>query len=330
LNMESLSPEIPEQFTREFIIQNAEYSLGAQSSNWRIWVWRNIELIHLTGDFTTETADFFMNECWSVLTERRQYFPFVISLVDITGFEVQSERFRRYLRNNWEHLLDRNDLQIVFITGKGMKSIIWQSIFVVMGRQDRVRFFSGYKRAFKWASMRISSRIDSFSPIQSEKAKDKELIPGQLTLEWIKRHSHIRLVGNDRRWTITAWRNIIFLKISENWTPDEIDSYVDRLSELPAILTSQWDRIFFVFEFSHMKFGKEDSLEYLRLNWLNFLDREDVRVCIVDESKMRRLMWRSMYTFVRRLDRIRLFADCDDAFGWVRQEIVSHENLKAR
>jgi hypothetical protein len=329
--MKGLSnPEIPEQFSSNFIIQNADYSLGSQSDNWKIWVWRNIELIHLKGEFTTEIADFFMNECWSVLTERRQYYPFVISLVDITGFEVQSERFRRYLKNNWDHLLDRDDLQIVFITGKGMKSIIWQSIFVMMGRQDRVRFFSGYRRAFKWASMRISSRADSLSPIQSEKAIDKELIPEKLTLEWINKRSHIRLVGNDHRWTITAWRNIVFLKISENWTPDEIDSYVERLSELPAILTRQWDRIFFVFEFSHMKLSREDSIEYLRSNWLNFLSREDVRVCIIDESNMRRLMWQSMYTFVRKLDRIQLFAGCDDAFGWVRQEILGHENMKAR
>jgi hypothetical protein len=158
--------------------------------------------------------------------------------------------------------------------------------------------------------------------------KGEESIPEKLTLEWIEKHSLIRLVGNDNRWTITAWRNVIFLKISEKWIPDEMDGYVDRLAELPEILTKQWDRILFVFDLSLMKFRKEDAFHYLRSNWLEFLDRDDVRVCMVEENKMRRLIWRSLYTFIRKLDKIRLFADCDDAFDWVRGEIVSPVKLQ--
>ena len=160
--------------------------------------------------------------------------------------------------------------------------------------------------------------------------KDKESIPKKLTLEWIKTHSHIRLAGDDLRWSILAWSNIIFLKISKNWTPDEMDGYVDQLSELPEILTKQWDRIFFVFDLSRMKFRKRDAFHYLRFNWLKFLDREEIKVCIVEESKMRRLMWQSLYKIIGKLDKIKLFTDYDDAFDWVREQIINQKSLQAK
>ena len=155
--------------------------------------------------------------------------------------------------------------------------------------------------------------------------KDKDLIPEKLTPEWIEHHSHIRLVGSGFRWTVLAWRNVIFLKISEIWTPEEMDEYVTRLSALPEILTEQWGRIFFVFDLSRMKFKEEDASRYLSSQWLAFLDREDINVCIVEESKLRRILFRSLYLFIAKLDKIKLFSSCNKAFSWIRKEILGSE-----
>ena len=152
-------------------------------------------------------------------------------------------------------------------------------------------------------------------------------IPEKLTLDWIEKHSHIHLKGDRLRWTITAWRNVIFLKINQDWTPDEITGYVDLLSELPSILSDQWPRIYFVFDLSRMGFRKEDAHLYLRTNWLQLLDRENMRVCIVEESRMRRLIWRSLYKGIGKLDRIELFAGCDEAFEWVREQLAGEKSF---
>lgn len=109
-----------------------------------------------------------------------------------------------------------------------------------------------------------------------------------------------------------------------------MDVYVDRLSGLPAMLSNKWDKIFLVFDLSRMRFKKEDAFRYMRSNWLRFLDREDMKVCIVEENKMRRILLRSVYMIVGKLHKIKIFSDCNEAFGWVREAIVSYETIDRR
>ena len=157
--------------------------------------------------------------------------------------------------------------------------------------------------------------------------KDKESIPEKLTLEWIKNHARIHLVGEDFRWVFMAWRNVIFLKISKDWTPEGMDVYVNLLSELIAILSKGWDKIFLVFALSRMTFKKKDAFRYLRANWLEFLGGEDRKGCIVEENKIRRVLLKPLYTVIGKLDKIKVFPDCDEAFGWVREAMISHETI---
>ena len=158
----------------------------------------------------------------------------------------------------------------------------------------------------------------------------KPEIPEKLSLEWIENHSHIRLVGANRRWIVQAWRNVIFLKISEVWTPADTDDYVNRLSTLPGILSKVWDTIFLVFDLTCMKFRAEDAFRYLHANWLKFLDRQEMKVCIVDESNIRRIALQSLYTLVGKINKIRIFRDCDEAFEWVREAIISSSPVTSK
>jgi hypothetical protein len=62
-----------------------------------------------------------------------------------------------------------------------------------------------------------------------------------------------------------------------------------------------------------------------RPNWLEFLDREDMKVCIVEESNMRRILLRSLYKIIGKLDKIRLFLDCDQALAWAHTSLIAHK-----
>jgi hypothetical protein len=157
--------------------------------------------------------------------------------------------------------------------------------------------------------------------------KLNESIPEKLNLEWFKKNAQIKLVGTGFRWVVHAWRNIIFLNISKEWIPEEMDEYVNRLSSLPAILSKAWNKIFLMFDLSRMEFKIEDAFQYLRANWLKILDSEEIEVCIIEESNMRRILLQSLYKIVGKLDKIKVFRDCDEAFGWVREEIISSETI---
>ena len=78
------------------------------------------------------------------------------------------------------------------------------------------------------------------------------MIPEKLDYEWIKGHAHIHLIGRDLRWTVTVWRNIIFLRIQKHWTPEIIEEYVNNISGLPSLLFEKWNKIFLIFDVSLM------------------------------------------------------------------------------
>lgn len=146
------------EIAQSYLEKNFDYHYVSITGKWATWVWRNVALLRLTGAFTTEEADQLMKDCWSILMERKTAHAFLVAVVDITRFEVQTEEFRSYMKG-WDHLLDREDLQIVFITGTEMKAVIWHAIFVMIGKWDRVRFFGSQKQAFAWLSRRLQVEV---------------------------------------------------------------------------------------------------------------------------------------------------------------------------
>jgi len=72
-----------------------------------------------------------------------------------------------------------------------------------------------------------------------------------------------------------------------------------------------------------MRLKKKDIFRYLRANWFEFLANDDVKVCIVDEGNLRRIILRSFYRIVGLLEKFKIFHNCDGALAWVREEIIS-------
>jgi hypothetical protein len=155
--------------------------------------------------------------------------------------------------------------------------------------------------------------------------KPNEPIPERLTFEWFENHARIKLVGAGAQWIVMGWRNIIFLRISKKWIPDEIDEYVNRLSALSGFLSKKADKIFLIFDLSRMQFKKKAIFRYLRAKWFEFLASENVKVCIVDEGNLRRIILRSLYWIVGQLEKFKIFRNRDGAFAWVQEEILRSE-----
>jgi hypothetical protein len=147
-------------------------------------------------------------------------------------------------------------------------------------------------------------------------------LPEKLTFAWLCQHAQLHLVSAEDKWTITAWKNVVCLKIRGGWTPEEAEEYVHHFAGLPGMLECRWDKIYLVFDISDMRFRRQDAHLYLRSNWLETIDRKELAVCIVEKKRMRRLLWHSLYTLVGKRNRVKLVAATDEALAWVHAELA--------
>jgi hypothetical protein len=222
------------------------------------------------------------------------------------------------LKENWVHLLDREDYCLSIVEPNSLKRTIWKSIYRLLNIQSKVHLFKDLPSALQWI---LNDRLKLKEKVK--RLEYKSWIPEELKLEWVKKHAHIRLVGKDRLWTIMACRNILVLKIQNHWTPENIQEYINRISGLPSLLLEEWNKIFLLFDVTQMEFVIRDAPHFLKSDWLRFLDRDDMITCVVQQNKFNRFLWRQLLRRIGKLNRVRLFPDYDRALAWIRNEMIT-------
>jgi len=143
--------ETPERLTDRFIIQNAEYALGSSSREWQAWTWKQFVLFRFYGSWEPGNYNKNLSDFWDIFCERKKTWPAVYFIIDANDLDIQTEEFRRYLKENWMYLLDREDLSICMVAEKEMKRLIWTSIMQLLGKLDRMPIFKDLSQAFAWA-----------------------------------------------------------------------------------------------------------------------------------------------------------------------------------
>ena len=93
---------------------------------------------------------FYLQRYWNIFGDLRKIYAKVFFLFDMNRWEIQTEEFRRYLKENWSHILDRDDLDVLFIDANPMKRLIWISIFQLIGKRERLFLFKDFAQAFAW------------------------------------------------------------------------------------------------------------------------------------------------------------------------------------
>jgi len=151
--------EIPEHLTHEFLIKNREYDIGSPFHHWRAFPWKQIVLLEVGRTWELEDCPYYMKEIWDIFSERRERYEKVYFLISANKMNIQTEGFRQYLKESWDHLLEREDLVICLIEEKAMKRAIWSSIYRLIGKRDRIRIFAGYEPAFTWLTRRLRAEV---------------------------------------------------------------------------------------------------------------------------------------------------------------------------
>jgi hypothetical protein len=142
--------EEPERIDHRYLTKHADHHYLSADHKWILWIWRNIVLIKASGMWSVEETAFYVNQYWNTFKKLRVTCPKVFYVLDMNSMEIQTEEFRRYLKENWAHLLDREDLGLCFVEGKAMKRLIWTSIFSLIGKKDRLFLFKDFSEAFAW------------------------------------------------------------------------------------------------------------------------------------------------------------------------------------
>jgi hypothetical protein len=142
--------EEPERIDLRYLTENADRHYLSADHKWMLWIWRNIVLIKASGRWSADDAALYVNQYFNLFEGLRKTWPKVYFVMDMNSWELQTEEFRRYLKEDWVHLLYREDLGLCFVEGKAMKRLIWSSIFQLIGKQDRLFLFRDFTEAFAW------------------------------------------------------------------------------------------------------------------------------------------------------------------------------------
>jgi hypothetical protein len=111
--------------------------------------------------------------------------------------------------------------------------------------------------------------------------------------------------------------------MSDVWDPDLYPYHFSDFWDIFCERRQRWDRIYFVVDANDMPIQSEEFRNYVKTNWLHLAEREDFRLCIVEQKAMKRAIWSSIYRLLGIQDRIRLFRTQDRALAWVNTDIRS-------
>ena len=302
---------------RESTLGKAEYIVSPSHGHWEARIWENVVFVATSGMWPQESWAEYFGFFWNIFCERKSSWDTVYFIYETSNLPIQNEEFRTYLKENWVHLLDRGDYCLSIVEPNSLKRTIWKSIYRLINIQDKVHLFGDASSALQWI---LKDRLKPNEKTGSRKSKSA--IPVRLSLEWVKKHAHVHLVGENQLWTITACRNIVLLKIQNHWTPEKIEEYLQYMSEIPSILLEEWSRIFLIFDVTHMDFAIREAPRFLKSDWLTFIDRNDMTTCVVQGKTFRRFLWRQLLRRIGKLNRAKLFPDCDRALTWISKEMV--------
>jgi hypothetical protein len=136
--------------TKQFIVQNAEYSIESSSHHWTARIWENIVLLAVSGTWPAKHYPHYFGDFWDIFCERRKIWEKVYFVVNANNMPIQNEEFRGYVQTNWSHLLDRPDFCLCIVECKSMKRAIWKSIYRLINVQSKIQLFRDHSQALQW------------------------------------------------------------------------------------------------------------------------------------------------------------------------------------
>jgi len=152
--------------------------------------------------------------------------------------------------------------------------------------------------------------------------------PEKLTQEFIIKNAQYSLRSQSKNWKVLVWRQIVLLYMSGLWDPDLYPYHFSDFWDIFCERRQRWDPVYFVVDANDMPIQSEEFRNYVKTNWLHLIEREDFRLCIVEEKAMKRAIWGSIHRLLGVQDRIRLFKTQDRALEWVRLNIKLEKPLK--
>jgi hypothetical protein len=217
--------EEPEKVDYRYILANPDQHYLSADHKWMIWTRRNIVILRPSGQWSAEDTAYHVKQYWDFFMNLRKTWPKVYYVIDMNSMEIQNEEFRYYLKENWAHVLDREDLGLCFVESKAMKRLIWSSIFQLLGKQDRLFLFKDFAEAFAW--IRGERVKNGACKAMAEKIGEFLIRTGAMTSGQVKTILQVQQAGDKRRFGEIA--------LALGYVNDDaIKRYVDYLEKTEA------------------------------------------------------------------------------------------------
>jgi len=140
----------PERIDYDSIKKHADGHYLSLDHLWTMWIRRNIVLVQPTGRWSVEDTAVYVNQYWSIFQDLRKRYDPVYFLFDMNHWQIQTEEFRRYIKESWSHVLERDDLYVLFVDANPMKRLIWSAMSQLIGKREQLLLFRDFAEAFAW------------------------------------------------------------------------------------------------------------------------------------------------------------------------------------
>jgi hypothetical protein len=151
----------------------------------------------------------------------------------------------------------------------------------------------------------------------------KPKTPKKLTFQYIIQNAEYSIQSQSKNWKIWAWRQIVIIKVAGMWDPDIYPYHFSDFWDIFCERKRYWDPVYFIVEANDMPIQSVEFRNYVKTNWQHLIEREDFRLCIVEEKAMKRAIWRSIYTLLGIQDKVKIFENHNQVFMWAQKQSLS-------
>jgi hypothetical protein len=146
-------------------------------------------------------------------------------------------------------------------------------------------------------------------------------IPDRLTREFLIKNREYDIGSPFHHWRAFPWKQVVLLEVAGKWQVEDCPYYMKEIWDIVCERLRHHERVYLLVNANDMDIQSEEFRRYLMESWGHLLDREDLVICLIEGKAMKRLIWSSIYRFIGKRDRIKIFAGYEPAFAWLSRHL---------
>jgi hypothetical protein len=150
--------DAPEKLALDWVVQHANMHLIGADQKWRIVTWRNLAYVRISGVWTGIQAQEYVSRISGIPMVLDQVYDKTYLVLEINRMKFKPEEAFQYLHTEWLQILDQDNLAVAIVERNAARRQLWQALHAVVGKLNRVKFFSTANQALAWVRAESAGR----------------------------------------------------------------------------------------------------------------------------------------------------------------------------